>query len=72
MANSTNIMANSTNIRTNSTDIMANSINITTNSTNIMANQYIKDYKVGICRGEGRQSTVRGSTVNNEAINDQQ
>ena len=33
--------------------------------------QYIKDYKVGICRG-GRQSTVRGSTVNSEVIDDQQ
>ena len=33
--------------------------------------QYIKDYKVEICRGEGRQSTVRGSTVNSEVIDNQ-
>ena len=37
-----------------------------------IGHQYIKDYKVGICRGEGRQSTVRGLTVNSEAIDDQQ
>ena len=42
------------------------------NIPGLLKNQYIKDYKVGICRGEGRQSTVRGSTVNSEVINDQQ
>ena len=39
----------------------------------IFLHQYIKDYKVGICRvGGGSRVNSEGSTVNSEAIDDQQ